>query len=65
MIEYTVVTNTSIYQQAIGFTNKYIDLLVYRRFWINRDAYMSLLVSERYRISIMIEVCHDLIYSSG
>jgi len=30
MIEYTVVANTSIYQQEIGFTNKHIDLSVYR-----------------------------------
>jgi len=30
VIEYTVVANTSIYQQEIGFTNKHKDLLVYR-----------------------------------
>jgi len=30
MIEYTVVTTTSIYQQEIGFLYKLIDLLVYR-----------------------------------
>jgi len=32
MIEYTVVTTTSKYQQEIEFTNKHMELLVYLRF---------------------------------
>ena len=64
MIEYTEVATTSIYQQEIGFTNKLTELVVYRSLAKPLSLY-CLLVSAIYGINIMIEVCHDRIYSSG
>jgi len=40
MIEYTVAANISINIQEIGFTNKLIDLLVYRSLARTYDAYI-------------------------
>jgi len=58
VIEYTVVTNKHTRDRASVLAHRLVSVSV---FWIKPGSLYSLLGYMIYRISIMIEICHDRI----